>query len=366
MTRTLLRPALLILSLGLLAASARAGQPGAVVPAVNVETVTTIAQSNPKTYIGTVSGSEAVGIVARVSGTLWNVAFREGAIVHKGDVLFEIEDTIYKANVAVARARIMQAKANLELARKDHERNVNLLAEKAISAQSFDTTDATRLLREAELEEAEANLVLMEQDLAYCRIVSPLTGRIGEKLYSEGNYITPSLGVLATIVTYQPVKVQFSMSESDYFRYFTGHDQMNGIAVDILRANGREYAGSAEVSFVDNRVDDRTDTIMITLECDNPRDQLLPGGYVQVRLAERYDEPLPAAAVSAFMTDGTNHYVYVATRDNTVERRVVRIGDLVGRYQTVLEGLKPGERVLVGGMNKVVPGSAINPVLIGE
>ncbi|MCC8165349.1 MAG: efflux RND transporter periplasmic adaptor subunit [Planctomycetes bacterium] len=366
MTPTLLRPALLALCLGFLAVSAHGGQPGAVVPAVNVETVRTVAQSNPKTYIGTVSGSETVGIVARVSGTLWNVAFQEGTIVRKGDVLFEIEDTIYKANVAVARARIMQAKANFELARKDHERNVNLLAEKAISAQSFDTTDATRLLREAELEEAEANLVLMEQDLAYCRIVSPLTGRIGEKLYSEGNYITPSLGVLATIVTYQPVKVQFSMSESDYFRYFTGHDQMNGIAVDILRANGREYAGSAEVSFVDNRVDDRTDTIMITLECDNPEDQLLPGGYVQVRLAERYDEPIPAAAVSAFMTDGANHYVYVVTGNNTVERRVVRIGDLVGRYQTVLEGLEPGERVIIGGMNKVVPGAAINPVLSGE
>ena len=348
--------------------NARAGEgaAAAMLPAVNVQVVRGIDKSEPKTYIGTVSGSETVGAVARVSGTLWKAAFTEGALVRKGDVLFEIEDTVYKANVRVAQALIKQAEANLELARKDHERNTNLLAEKAISTQTFDTTLASQMLREAQVEEAEANLILKQQDLDYCRIVSPITGRIGEKQYSEGNYITPSLGVLATIVQYQPIKVQFSMSESDYFRHFTRHDEIRGAELVIIRANGEEYTGASRVDFVDNMVDRRTDTIMISLECDNPDDQLLPGGFVQVRLAEKYESRLPAVAVavSAFMTDGANHYVYVVGDGDVVERRTVRIGDVVGRHQAVLEGLEPGELVLVGGMNKVTPGTKINPVVV--
>ncbi len=335
-----------------------------MLPAVNVEVVRTIDQSESKTYIGTVNGAEAVGVVARISGTLWKVAFNEGALVKKGDVLFEIEDTVYKANVRVAEALIKQSEANLTLAIKDHERNVNLLAENAISTQTFDTTLAAQMLQEARVEEAKANLILKQHDLDYCRIISPITGRIGEKLYSEGNYITPSLGILATIVQYQPIKVQFSMSESDYFRYFTEHDEIRDARIVIIRANGEKYVGSTSVEFVDNTVDTNTDTIMISLECDNPNDQLLPGGFVQVQLAETYADPIPAVAVSAFMTDGTNHYVYVVNNEHVIERRTVVIGDVVGRYQSVAEGLEPGERVVIGGMNKVAPGTKIKPVVV--
>ena len=334
-----------------------------MLPAVSVEVVRPISKSDPKTYIGTVSGSEEVGIVARISGTLWKVAFKEGDLVKKGDVLFEIEDTVYKANVSVAKALIRQAEANLQLAQKDHERNTNLLAEKAISTQAFDSTFASKMLQEARVEEAKANLILREHDLRYCRIVSPITGRIGEKLYSEGNYITPAAGVLANVVQYQPIKVQFSLSESEYFRYFSNHDELRESELLIVRANGKDYTGSVKVNFVDNAVDRRTDTIMISLECDNPDDQLLPGGFVQVRLAEKYAQPVPAVALSALMTDGTNHYVYVVTDEDVVERRIVKVGDVVGRHQTLHAGLQLGERVVAGGLNKVAPGTKIRPVI---
>ena len=346
-------------------AAVRAGDaaPGAgMLPAVTVEEVGVVDESEPRIYIGTVSGAEAVGIVARISGTLWKVAFSEGALVNKGDVLFEIEDTVYRANVRVAEALIRQAEASLELAKKDHERNTNLLKEKAISTQTFDTTLASQMLQEAKVEEARANLILKQHDLEYCRIVSPLTGRIGEKLYSEGNYITPSLGILATVVRYRPIRVQFSMSESEYFRYFRDHDELGNVGLGIIRANGRRYTGAARVEFVDNTVDQRTDTIMISLECDNPDDQLLPGGFVQVQLAEKYERPIPAVSISALMTDGTNHYVYVLDGDDAVERRIVETGDVIGRLQAVTAGLEPGERVVVGGMNKVAPGVKVRPV----
>ena len=353
----------------LFAAAARGGDnppAAAPLPAVSVEAVRTLEKSEPKTYVGTVVGSETVAVVPRVSGTLWKVAFREGAMVQEGDVLFEIEDTVYKANVLVAQALIQQAEAELTLAVKDHERNTNLLQEKAISAQSFDTTLATQLLKEARVEEARANLVLKQHDLGYCRILAPISGRIGEKLYSEGNYITPAAGTLATVVQYQPIKVRFSMSESDFFRYFRSHDELRNVELSVIRANGQPYTGSLRIDFVDNIVDRRTDTLMVSLECGNPEDQLLPGGFVQVQLAEKYPEPVPAVALAALMTDGGSHYVYVVGAGDVVERRTVVIGDLVGRNQVVREGLAPGERVMVGGLNKVAPGARVNPVPAGR
>ncbi len=345
-------------------AVALAGEGQQVVPAVNAELVGTLTESQPKTYVGTVSGAEEVSVVARVSGTLWKAAFREGGMVEKGDVLFEIEDTIYKANVRIAEALIQQAEADLELAIREHERSDNLLRTKAISAQAFDTTLATMELREAKLEEAKANLVLAQQDLQYCQITSPISGRIGEKLYSEGNYITPATGIMATIVQYQPIKVQFSMSESDFFSYFSNHDTLRNVTISIIRANNQPFQGDIRVDFVDNIVDRRTDTIMVHLECDNPNEQLLPGGYIQVLLAEKYETPVPAISTSAVMTDGTNHYVYVIGDDDTVERRNVVLGNLVYRNQIIQSGLEPGERVITGGLNKVRPGIKVAPVMV--
>lgn len=337
---------------------------GNMLPAVSAEKVRILTQSEPKTYVSTVSGSETVNILPRVSGTLWKASFKEGALVNSGDVLFEIEDTIYKANVLVAEALIKQAQADLDLAKKDHERNQELHKSKAIATQSFDQTYATQLLKEAKLEEAKANLILARHDLNYCRIESPISGRIGENEHSEGNYITPSIGVMATVVQYQPCKVQFSISESDFFRYFNSHEELGSVELSILRANGKVYEGGIAMAFVDNLVDQRTDTITITLECENPRDQLLPGGFVQVLLSEKYQEPVSAISLSAIMTDGKNHYVYVLTEDNVVERRAVVIGDVVNRYQAIRSGLSQGERVLTGGLNKVTPGAKVNPILI--
>ncbi len=332
-----------------------------VVPAVNAARVTLLDKSQPKTFVGVVEGAETVAIVARVAGTLLKVNFREGSEVAAGDVLYEIEDTIYAAKVDIARALIEQTEADHDLAIHEHDRSVELLQSKAIPEQSFDMTLSTQKLKRAKVAEARANLVLAEHDLEHCRIVSPISGRIGEKVYSEGNYITPELGNLATVVQYQPIKVQFSMSESDFFRYFSTHDQMRNAELTIHRANGQRYTGRTEPDFVANKVDSKTDTITIHLKCDNPNDQLLPGGFVQILLAEKFDNPLPSVLASALMTDGNEHYVYVVGDNNVIEKRTVVIGDLVFTRQVITEGLGEGEVVVTGGLNKATPGDKVNP-----
>lgn len=358
--------AALLVALILSAGRAMAGQPGDMAPSVTVEPVATIEKSEPRTYIGTVRPSETVEVVARVSGYLWRANFGEGSVVKAGDVLFEIEDTDYAAKVKVAEALLLQAEAELKLAIKEHDRSSELLSSRAIAAQSYDTTEATELLKEARVAEARANLTLAQEELRRCRIIAPLSGRIGEKLVSEGNYVTPSSGVLATIVASAPVKVQFSMSESDYFRHFTNHDQWRGAEVSIERANGDRYNGDIKTNFVDNTVDTRTDTIMVSLSCANTSGELLPGGYVRVFLAEDYGKSVPAVSATAVMTDGSGHYVYVADADGTVEKRNIEVGDVVNRHQVVHSGLEPGELVVVGGMNKIRPGARVSAVPVND
>ena len=337
------------------------GRPQLPPPSVRVEMVGAVSQSEPEPIVGTVVADETVHLTARVPGTLWKAAFREGAPVKQGDLLYEIEDTVYKANREIARAAVKQIEAELEWAQKDHARSVNLLKTQAVPEQIFDQSLRALRIAEAKLDEAKANLALSENDLSYTRVHAPAAGRIGENRVSEGNYVTPTIGTLATIVKYDPAKVVFSLSEERFFRYFKNVDSAAGVEFSIVRANGQPYTGEAKVDFIDNQVDLATRTLMIHLVCPNADSQLIPGGYVRVLIAEKFAAPRPAVNLSAVMTDGRTHYVYMVDGENKVVRRDIVPGPLVGNMQAVESGLSPGERVIVGGLNKVRPGMTVNP-----
>ncbi len=334
---------------------------GAAVPSVRAEKVTELSRTEPKTYVGTVAASETVDIVARISGVIWEKAFKEGSLVKKGDLLFRIEDTIYRENVNIARATIEQTQAELDYATKEKERYSQLYQTNATAQTTYENALRSYRVYAGKLDEAKADLVLAENDLSYTKIYSPITGRIGRNIYSVGNYITPDKGTLATIVQFDPIKIRFAMSEADFFRH-SRDGRLSSDGVEIIRADNQPYKGRVEVDFVDNQVDSNTGTLMIQLIGENPDMALIPGGYVMVKFSEKFDRPLPAVSVTALMTDGTSHYVYVVTPENKVERRNIVIGAQVRDRQIVQSGLKPGETVIVGGINKTRPGEQVNPV----
>lgn len=333
----------------------------ASVPAVRVEKSTDISHSEAKTYVGTVAASETVDIVARINGVMWKSAFKEGSIVKKGDLLFLIEDTIYKENVDAAKATLKQTQAELTYALKEKNRYEKLYKTNATAQTTYENAVRTYLVNEGKAEEAQANLILAENNFSYTKIYSPLSGRIGRNIYSEGNYITPEKGTLATIVQFDPINIRFSMSEADYFRYSSGGQFSSGM-LEIIRADGKPYKGKIRVDFVDNQIDSKTGTLMIQLVGENPDMELIPGGYVMVKFSETFKKPYPSVSVTSLMTDGKNHYVYVVGPENKVERRNIQIGPLVQDRQVVTSGLKTGETVVVGGIHKVKPGDKVNPV----
>ena len=330
------------------------------IPTVRVEKVSTVDRSEGKSYVATSSPYALVEVVARVSGTMTKAPFKEGGVVKQGELLYNIEDTVYAANVRSAKATLKQVEAELAFAKSEYDRHKQLIASKATSRTNYESAVRTLKSCEARLEAAKAALALAENDLSYTRIYSPITGKIGQSIYSSGNYITPAKGTLATIVQFDPIKLRFAMSEADYLRHFGGAEKGEAV-LEIVRADGMTVKQQAKLDFVDNRVDSGTGTLMLQFLVPNPKQELIPDGFVTVKFYEKFAKPLPAVSVSALMTDGRNYYVYVVDKDKKVEKRTVRIGSQVGERQIVTEGLKPGELVITGGIHKTAPGGTVNP-----
>ena len=338
-----------------LASQAQMERPAAVVMA---RRGTTVMEAETRSYIGSVRPAETVNVTAKVNGTLWKTAFREGAIVLKGDLLFEIEDTIYKAKLQAAEAGLKQVEAEYDYAVKEYNRNKTLIDKKVISDAEFAIYEKNRASLEAKIAEMKATIKLCENDLSYTKIYAPITGRIGELVVSVGNEVGPTTGKLATIVQYDPIKIRFSMSEADFYRNYKDGKLVNHTMV-VRDASGKELAGGIKIDFFDNQVDAATDTVMIQLLCPNADNAIVPGGFVKIDFTQKFDTPQLAIPTTAVMNEGKDLYVYVVGLDNIIEKRMIVAGDQVGDLQVVLEGLTIDELVVTGGAHKTYPGGKV-------
>ena len=338
-----------------LASQAQMERPAAVVMA---RRGTTVMEAETRSYIGSVRPAETVNVTAKVNGTLWKTAFREGAIVLKGDLLFEIEDTIYKAKLQAAEASLKQVEAEYDYAVKEYNRNKTLIDKKVISDAEFAIYEKNRASLEAKIAEMKATIKLCENDLSYTKIYAPITGRIGELVVSAGNEVGLGTGKLATIVQYDPIKIRFSMSEADFYRNYKDGKLVNHTMV-VRDASGKELAGGIKIDFFDNQVDAATDTVMIQLLCPNADNAIVPGGFVKIDFTQKFDTPQLAIPTTAVMNEGKDLYVYVVGLDNIIEKRMIVAGDQVGDLQVVLEGLTIDELVVTGGAHKTYPGGKV-------
>lgn len=330
-------------------------------PAVRVEKPAPISDTEEVTYVGTAAPSAEADLVTRVSGTLQRTCFAEGAKVKAGQLLFQIEDTVYKANVAIADAALEQAAAELKYAQSEYERYKSLVAADATSRTAYESAVRTYSLCKAKFSEAQARLKLAENDLSYTRITAPFSGKIGAALISTGNYVTPSSGPLAQIIQFDPIEIRFSMSEADFYKICEDGKLMTSNA-SIYKADGTPLKGKLQFLFVNNLVDSRTNTVEIRVAMPNPEMEIIPGGYVTVKIRKRYTMPRLSIPSSAVMTDGKNYFVYLVRQDGTVEEKKVTPGALVRDRQAILSGLTDRDVVIVGGLHKAAPGKKVRPV----
>jgi len=351
--------ALIVLSGHDTAAAQGAGPP----PAVSVTPVASRQVTETGDFVGRVVAIDKVDIVARVTGFIGQRNFTEGQMVKTGDLLFRIEPDIYKATVDQQAANVAKAKATEVNADLQLKRSQELVKSQNVPQSTVDQNLATEQSAQADILQAQALLEQAKINLSYTEIYAPIDGRIGIANYTVGNLVSPSTGVLATIVSQDPIYVVFQASEADVVEYrkrvAASADKDPHVTVHIRLPDGSIYSHPGTTNFLDVQVQADTDTITARAQLPNPDGELIPGGVVGViveRGKPRYALLVPQAAV---LLDQAGHYVLVVDDAKKVEQRRITTGPDHGKDIEVAEGLKEGELVITDGIQKVHPGQVV-------
>lgn len=340
-------------------------------PTVVVETVTTDDMEIYGEYVGRIRAQQFVEIRARVEGYLEEMLFEEGTYIKKDQVLFVIDPKLYKARVDGARAQLQKDKA-LELkAKRDLDRIRPLFEQNAASQLDLDNAIASYESAVSAVIMSEADLAQAELALDYTTVRSPISGYISERNVDIGTLVGPGgKSLLATIVKSDTVRVDFSMTALDYLRskernVNLGHqDPTRGWNpyITVTLADDSVYPYEGLVDFADPQVDPQTGTFSVRAEMPNPDHVLLPGQFTKVKLLLDVREGAVVVPSKAVIIEKGGAFIYVIRPDNVAERRFIELGPETDNMMIVERGLIPGERIVVEGYHKLMPGMTVEIV----
>jgi membrane fusion protein, multidrug efflux system len=320
-------------------------------------------------FLGQFSAVKRVELRAQVGGTLTEIGFKDGDVVHKGDLLFVIDPVPYEIKLSQGIAQLESADAQLDLAARKFKRREELKRTGAASAEEFDQWGMEKRAAQAAVNGARALIRDAQFDLDHCRITAPFTGRMGTHLVSVGNLIAGSRGgsnttLLATIVSLDPIYLDFDMSELDYMTFARERARQKGPLADKLQVSLSDEKSSSRdgtLDFVDNTLDRSSGTIHARATVPNPGLLLTPGGFARVRLAL----PNPSSSLlvpdAAVLPDQAGYAVLTIGPDDVVTPKAVQLGDLRGGLRVIRSGLAPTDRVVINGVETTTPGSKVSP-----
>lgn len=329
-------------------------------PYVAVGKVTEVQRVETGRYVGHLIPVSRVDLVTRVSGKLMRMGFAGGETVSEGQVLYELDDTRYAAEVAAIQAQIAELEAKREYAELKYSRASGLYESKADTKDSMDSARSEYKAVEASILAAEAQLVKARDDLKNTKISAPVSGKVGLSEYTPGNYLTPDSGILATLIQLDPIRVGFAISNKEFLALFgTEENLKKHTRIRARLADDSIYEREGTIEFLDNRANRKTDAIKIFVRFDNPEGKLVPDSAVTVLLARSNGVRQAAVIPSAIMHDSKSPYVYVVNSENRVEKREVTLDGGSADLQGIGSGLQPGEVVIVDGMHKTLPGGKV-------
>lgn len=350
-----------ILNPGILSADA----PAIPAPTVVVEKAAPASAKTFRRYVGMVEAINSVQIMPRISGELRKIHFTEGSLVKAGQLLYEIEDTTYKAAVQGLEAQLEAQKATLAYATSEHTRKSKLLRSNAVSASVHELAVMEINVARANIKRLEAALIDAKNTLSYTRITAPVSGRIGKSAVSVGNLLTPQMGALTDVRQLAPIYVKFSISEKAMRRDFGGVENIRKNArVRVILADGKVSEETALVTLVDNKINQKSNTVTMWATFPNKNLELLPGSFVTVKLFAA-DTPNGQTTVlpSAVVMENGKCFVWVLnTKNNIPVRKEVKIGETAAGRIIILDGVKNGETVVVDGTHKIRLNAPVVPV----
>ena len=332
--------------------------------------VTEVVQKDVPIYsewIAVLDGYVNAQIQPHVSGYVIRQDYREGSVVQKGQVLFQIDPRPFKAALDQAKAQLAQSEAQLGKARLDVERDTPLAQARAIAQSQLDTEIQAKLGAEAQVQAAKANVEQAELNLEWTRVTSLVTGIAGIAQVQIGNLVGPS-SILTSVSQVDPIKAYFTVSEqqfTDFHRRFptqaSVEEQRRRIPLQLLLADGSVYERPGTIYFADREVNPATGAIRIAGVFPNPNNLLRPGGYGRVRASVNTRNGALLVPQRAVIELQGSQQVAVVGNDNKVNIRPVTVNERVGNQWIISGNVKPGEHVIVEGLQKVREGAMVNP-----
>jgi len=321
-------------------------------------------------FLGQFSAIDRVELRAQVGGTLTEIHFQDGQIVHKGDLLLVIDPRPYEIKLAEAKAQLQTAIARLALANSELVRAQSLRRSDFGTQETVDQRTNEQNAAKAAIEDAKARIRDAQLDLEYCRVTAPFTGRIGARQVSIGGLIAGSRAaaspttLLATLVSLDPIYLDFDMSESDYLVFSRQRARLPRPLADevaISLSDETTFARLGTLDFVDNALDRSSGTIHARATVPNADLFLAPGQFARLRVAVAPPAPaflLPDAAV---LLDQSQHLVMTVAADGSIVPKIVQPGDLRGGLRVIRSGLEPSDRVVIDGLVRAAPGAKVTP-----
>jgi multidrug efflux system membrane fusion protein len=357
----------------LLAACGQSAPPAPPPPPVTVANPVKQMIVDRDEYVGRFVAVDAVEIRARVSGYLEKVHFTDGQLVKAGDLLFTLDQRPFRAALDQAKADLARAKSQVDLSAADLSRAETLLQQKTIAEALYDQRVQAKRAADAALQAAEAALKTAELNLEFTELRAPVSGRIGDRRVSPGNLVTGTITgtttLLATVVSIDPIRFEFSFDEASYLRYQriardAGKADERGtkLPVELRLLDEKDFEHKGSIDFVDNVIDTGSGTIRGRAVFRNANAVFTPGMFARIRVpgSPEYEALLvPDAAIG---TEQIRKFVYVVDGENTVRQKYIELGSLQGRLRVVRSGLDPEDRVIVNGLMRARAGTKVTPL----
>ena len=335
---------------------------------VHVATVSASEVTDWDAFTGRFEAVEAVKLRPRVSGYIDQVKFAEGREVKKGDVLFVIDPRPYRVQFERAQAEFVRAQARSELAQSELARSQKLLAAHAVSQEEYDQRASALNQARADQLAARAAMEAAKLDLDYTQVIAPIDGRVSRAEITAGNYVAAGETILTSVVSLDPIYVYFEGDEQTYLKYAdlakrgerpSSRDNANPVFIGL--ANETDFPHVGKMNFVDNALNPETGTIRARAMLDNPEHLFTPGMLARVKLQGSGKYTATLIDDDAVATDQDRKYVMVVNAQNVVEYRSVELTGMYDNRRIVRSGLQAGERIIVGGLQRVRPGMTVAP-----
>jgi multidrug efflux system membrane fusion protein len=323
-------------------------------------------------YVGRFAAIDSVEVRARVSGYLQEVHFQDGQMVKQGDLLFTVDKRPFQTAFDQAQANLAQAKANLAFAEADLARGQQLVRDRTITEQVFDQRTQARRVAEASVQAQTAAVRQAMLDLEFTELKAPVAGRIGDRRVSPGNLVTGgttgNTTLLATIVSLDPIRFEFTFDEAAYLRYErisqTGKDvagREGSVLVSLRLIDEPDFMHSGRMDFVDNVIDRNSGTIRGRAVFSNPTGVLTPGMFGRIRVPGSPVYPALLVPDVAIGSEQARKYVLVVNDQNVAVPKYVVLGDTNEGLRVIKDGIGPDDRIVVNGIARIRPGQKVTP-----